>query len=130
MDSVRVAADISIRRACGFAGLGIGTVMLAFSYSLPLALRAGAALTAAVCLSLVLSAWRAKRRDVRRTEVWTLLPSTAGAFIRSLPPREAQALLSRVLRQRLLWHAERAGWLAVTLWGLTLLAYAFQPARG
>jgi hypothetical protein len=121
MQTVRDLADLSIRRACGFAGLGIAMVMLAMSFDLPLALRSAANLTALLCLALLFSAWRAPRRNLRNSELWALLPGTAAAFARALPRREAQALLAAVLRERLLWHAERVGLLALGLWGLSLL---------
>ncbi len=120
MNTVRQLADFSIRRACGFAGLGIGVVMLSLSYSLPLALRSGAALAALLCFGLLLAAWRAPRRNIRDSELWGLLPGTDAAFALHLPRGEAQALLAGVLRQRLIWHAERVGLLAVALYGLAL----------
>lgn len=123
MDTVRDLADLSIRRACGFAGLGIGVVMLALSYSLPLALRSSAALAALLCLGLLLAAWRAPRRNVRDTELWCLLPGTSAAFARHLPRAEAQALLAGVLRSRLIWHAERVASIAVVLYLLSMLAW-------
>ena len=130
METVRDLADLSIRRACGFAGLGIAVVMLALSYGLPLALRGAADLTAVLCLGLVCSAWRAPRRDLRDSELWALLPGTAAAFARALPRREAQALLAGVLRDRLLWHAERVGALALGLWGLALLGDLVRALAG
>lgn len=122
MDTVRDLADLSIRKACGFAGLGIAVVMLALSYSLELALRSGAALSAVLCLGLLLAAWRAPRRDVRDTELWCLLPDTSAAFAQQLPRAEAQVLLTGVLRARLLWHAERVAALCIGLYLLGLLA--------
>lgn len=130
MNTVRQLADFSIRRACGFAGLGIVMVMLSLSYSLPLALRSGAALAALVCFGLLLAAWRATRRNIRDSELWALLPGTDAAFALRLPRREAQALLGGVLRQRLIWHAERVGLLAVGLYLLALVAELVALLRG
>lgn len=113
--SIQDAADQSIRRACAFAGLGIAMVMLALSYSLGLALRSGGNMTALLCLGLLVCAWRAPRRDVRQTELWTMLEGD-GAFARTLPRSQAQKLLSGVLRDRLLWHADRVGTVALVLW--------------
>lgn len=123
---LRELADLSIRRACGFAALGIGTVMLALSHDLALAFRSGGDLTALVCLAMLLQAWRAPRRDVRDLELWSLLPGTPGAYARNLPRTEAQRLLGRVMRERLLRHAEWAGMLAVGFW---VLAVGVQVAH-
>ena len=127
MDAVRDLADLSIRKACGFAGLGIGVVMLALSYSLPLALRSGATLAALLCLGLLLAAWRAPRQNVRNSELWYLLPGTDAAFARRLPRPEAQALLGGVMRARLIWHAERVAAIAL---GLYLLGALSSLATG
>jgi hypothetical protein len=116
METLRELADVSIRRACAFATLGIATVMLALSYDLVLALRCGGLLTGLVSLGLALAAWRAPRKDVRRTELWSLLAGTSGeALVRALPQARAQALLAEVLRERLLWHADRAAGVALAL---------------
>lgn len=123
MDAVRDLADLSIRKACGFAGLGIGVVMLALSYNLPLALRSGAVLAALLCLGLLLAAWRAPRQNMRYSELWYLLPGTDAAFARRLPRPEAQALLAGILRARLVWHAERIGAIAVGLYLLGALSW-------
>lgn len=130
MDSVIALADHSIRRACGFAGLGIGTVMLALSFELPLAFRSAGALTAVLCLGLLAAAWRAPRRDMRRSELWAMLPGTAAEFARGLPRAEAQRLLAGVLRARLIWHAERAAILALGFWLLALLTWGLSLLRG
>jgi hypothetical protein len=108
MEPVRDLADLSIRRGCGFAGLAVGTVMLAF-FDLVLSLRSGAALVALLCLALAAAAWWAPRRDMRQSELWILLSGTADDLLRRLPRARAQALLAGVLRERLLWHADRAG---------------------
>lgn len=130
METVRDLADLSIRKALGFAGLGVSVVMLAMSYSLPLALRSGAGLAALVCLGLLFAAWRAPRRNMRNSELWCLLPGTDAAFAQRLPRAEAQALLSGVLRARLLWHAERTAAIAIALYLLGLLAHVTTRAGG
>lgn len=130
MDSVIAIADHSIRRACAFAGLGIGTVMLALSYELPLAFRSAAALTAVFWLGLLVAAWRAPRRDIRHSELWSMLPGTEGEFAHQLPRAEAQRLLAGVLRTRLIWHAERVAILALGFWLLALLSWALNLLRG
>jgi hypothetical protein len=128
MDQLRQIADRGIRRACGFVGLGVGTTMLALTFDMVLALRSGASLLAIACLAMVVAAWTAPRRDMRRTELWHALAGTPPHFARAMPRDQAQSLLAGVIRERLLWHAERVGaaalalWLAAALlWGLVWL---------
>ncbi len=116
METLRDLADQSIHRACGFAGLAAGTVLLALSFDLPLALRACGAILGLFALGLALAGWRAPRKDVRRTELWSLLAGTAGEGFRRLPRPQAQAVLSGVLRERLLWHADRVAAVALAVW--------------
>lgn len=130
MDQVRVMADLSIRRALGFAALGIGCVMVALSFDLVLAFRSGAELVAMACLGLGFAAWRAPRRNLRHSELWILLDHGAGAPIRRLPRAEAQSLLAGVLRARLLWHAERLALVAMMLWILALALRFVAPQPG
>ncbi|MBW8269883.1 hypothetical protein [Caldovatus aquaticus] len=115
MDEIRALADMTIRRALGFAGLGVCVVMLALSFDLLLSLRAGGQLSALVCLALAVGGWTAPRRDMRRTELWTLLAGTGAAPLRRMPRAQIQMLLAQVLRERLFWHAERAGLTALAL---------------
>ena len=117
MADLETLADIPIRRACGFAGLAIGTTMLALSFDLAAAFRSGGAMAAILCLGLALAAWRTPRRDMRRTEFWSLVTANATAsLLHGLPTSRAQALLAEVMRRRLLWHADRIGLAALGLW--------------
>jgi hypothetical protein len=113
-------ADLSIRRACGFAGLAIVTVMMGLSYDMPLSFRIGAQMLALVVLGLVLAALRAPHRNLRHSEVYALLRD-AGLPRGRLASREVQAEIAAVLRARLLWHAERVAAAALGLWGASLL---------
>lgn len=119
MDTVSALADLSIRRACGFVGLGISAVMLSFSFDLALALRSGATLAAVLCLALAVVAWRTPRRDMRQSELWSLLCAAEPGRLTAMPRPHAQALLAGVLRQRLLWHADRVGVVALGLWAFS-----------
>ena len=127
MSAIDSAADLSIRRACGFAGLGIGCVMLALSYDPGLSFRMGAQLVALLCLGLGIAAWRAPRRDLRHSELWALLRQDADSPVRTLPRDAAQAVLATVLRRRLLWHAERVGLAAIGLWMIAALFWLITP---
>lgn len=124
MDILQTLADISIRRACGFAALGIGTVMLALSYDLELAFRSGAILTSIACGVIWLFAWWSPRRDVRETELWSMLAHERLYLTRGPEAPRVQVLAGRVLHERLVWHAERIALAAMVLWlctGATML---------
>jgi len=128
MDPVELVTDRCIRRALGFAGLGVGLTMLALSFDLPLALRCGANLAAMLAVAMLLVAWHAPRRDMRHSEAWMALQDLAPEFARARAKKEMQERLREAMRRRLLWHAERVGLLALMLWGLALLALALRAA--
>ena len=122
MDAIQAMADLSIRRACGFAGLAICCVMLGLSYEPTLSFRTGAQLVALFCFGLAFAAWRAPRRDMRHTELWSLLAAHESSLLRDLPRNEAQALLARTLQDRLMWHAERVALTAIGLWVIAVIS--------
>jgi hypothetical protein len=124
MDRILAVADQTIRRACAFAALGVGFTMLALSFDMVLAFRAGAVLTTAVFATLLWLGHRAPRADVRRTELW----SVVGRGLR-LSRERAQALLGGVLRERYLWHADRAAMLAIGFWGMAGMTWLLRLAR-
>ncbi|MBU8538280.1 hypothetical protein [Falsiroseomonas tokyonensis] len=121
MDLMRTLADHSIRRALSFAGLGVVTLMLALSFDLALAFRTGGNLLGLICLGLLWLAWRTPSRNLRRSELWSLLLVHATALARSLPAEQAQRMMAETLRQRLVWHAEPIGALALFLWVLAMI---------
>ncbi len=122
MEIIQTLADISIRRACGFAALGIGTVMLALSFDVALALRSGAVLTTMAWGVIRLLAWWCPRRDVRETELWSMLAAERLYLTRGPEAPRTLALAGRILRERLVWHGERVGLAAVALWAAAGLA--------
>lgn len=123
MDLARAVADAVIRRALGFAGLAVATMMLGLCTDAALSLRAGAVMVAATWLALLVAAHVTPNRDLRRTEFGVALVSVGGTQGR-VPPEAARVLLA-VMEERLRWHADRAALLAAALWvlgfGLTLL---------
>jgi hypothetical protein len=121
MDVMRTLADHSIRRALSFAGLAVVTLMLALSYDLPLALRTGGNLMGIICLVLLLAAWRTPRRNLRRSELWSLLLEHAPPLAHSLPAAEAQQKMSQALQVRLVWHADAVGVIALVLWVMSFV---------
>jgi hypothetical protein len=116
MHEIPIFVDLSIRRACGFVSLAIGTVMLALSFDMPLALRSGAAMTGFLCCALIFLAWRTPQRDVRRTEFWSLFAAHNPEVVAQTDAARLQATARRIWHQRLIWHAERIGLAAVALW--------------
>lgn len=123
MEPLDHAADQSIRRALGFAGLAMATIMLALSYDIALALRSGANLMALAALVLLLNAWRAHNSDPRDSETWAIFCLWSPERAAGLSRAEAKRLLGTSLRRRLLWHAEKVGLGAVALWALLGLIF-------
>jgi hypothetical protein len=118
-DVLTSVADLSIRRACGFALLGIGLVMFSLSYDLALSLHMGAELLALLTLGLVFAGWKAPRRDVRDTEAWIELVASGRAH--GVSRQEISPRLSAKVRDRLFWHAERLGVATLSVGALWLL---------
>lgn len=116
MDVIDAVVDHCIRRALGFAGLAVGVVMLSLSFDMPLSLRTGADMLAVTALVLLVAAWRAPRRDHRRSEAWSELSAFSPDFTSRLPRPEAQRMMTESLRRRLLWHAERVSIAALGFW--------------
>lgn len=120
MDPLEAVSDRCIRRALGFVGFGVGMTMLALSFDLVLALRAGGDLVALTAVAMLIAAWRAPRRDMRRSEAWITLTHLAPDWVSGRPRQDLQQRLREVWRRRLIWHAERIGLLALLFWGLCL----------
>jgi len=117
MHRIYALTDLSIRRACGFAALGVVTTMAALSYDPVLSFRVGATLTAAVAFALLFRALTAYRQNVLRSEIWILLRQHAA----DLTPSHARAMLPPVMRERYLWHATVAAGVAVAFWLIAVL---------
>lgn len=124
MEQIITVADQTIRRACGFAGFAVGATMLALSFDLVLALRVGAVMTTAICLTLFIQSCRAPVADVRRTELY----SVVGRAL-MLPKERTQRLLGDVLAERYLWHADAAAVAAIALWAGALLLWVIRLLR-
>lgn len=124
MEILQALADLSIRRACGFAALGVATVMLGLSYDLVLSFRSGAILTSIVCGVLWLRALISPWRDIRDTEMWMMLAHERKHLTRGPDSRRVAAAAGVVLHERLVWHAERVALAAFALWVCTGLAMA------
>lgn len=120
MERIRKLAILSIQRACGFAALGVITLMLGLSPYPDLAFRSGGVLTAAIALVLFTKAKLAPTQNHRHTELWYMLERNPG-----LPESYAGRVINSILAEEYRRHAEYAGWFAAGLWVVgTYLAYA------
>jgi predicted RND superfamily exporter protein len=116
MDRIRIFADVSIRRGCGFAFIAICTTMFAMSINMALAMKAGAALTLLTAAVLALKGLRARRRHYRKTETWLLVENDHG-----IPEHRLQDVFGRILEERYFWHARVITGVAVALWVVGML---------
>lgn len=87
-------AELSVARACGFAGIGIGTFMIGMITDPPLALLFGGILVLLTSLVLILKAMLALERPYKHTELWLMLDKTDRPL-----PALAQRLIGRALRE-------------------------------
>jgi hypothetical protein len=124
MEQIITVADQTIRRACGFAGFAVGATMLALSFDLVLALRVGAVMTTAICVTLFVKSYRAPAADVRRTELYSVVGRTL-----ALPKERTQRLLGEVLAERYLWHADAAAVAAIALWAGAVMLWVIRLLR-
>lgn len=115
MDQIQHLAMVSVARACGFAGLGIMTVMIGLCYDPYLCAKSGAILVSLLAVVLHYRAMRAHRLDYRHSEVWIMLDAD------DMPPK---AYAARLVRSA--YHAAfiRFGGYAMTI-ALLLWAIAF-----
>lgn len=106
MKEIEQAAQISVGRACGFAGFGIALSVMALSFEPVVAIKTGAVLTLGLTISLLICASMAHNTPHQRTEVWLLIDE------RSRPPeRQAKRIINEARRTAMLWFAS---WTALT----------------
>ncbi|WP_439498199.1 hypothetical protein [Bosea sp. (in: a-proteobacteria)] len=70
---LRLLAEISTARACGFSGLAILCLMVGLSANLAATLKAGGYCALLVTAVLLLLAQQAAARPFKRTELWLML---------------------------------------------------------
>ena len=122
IERIKLYADLSIRRGCGFALLGIATFMVGMSADAVLAFRAGAIMVSLLMAVLLLKGFRAPVRSYKATEVWILLDKSHG-----LPETRAQQVFGGILRDRYFWHAEIVAAGALGLWIVAFALRVFGP---
>ena len=122
MDRIRECAEVSIRRAVGYATFAVCLVLLGFSFDIVLALKWSAGCTMIVSVVLIYKALSAPTLSYRKTETWILLDREHG-----LPEERAQQVIGGILHEIYKRYASLA--LAVTfgLWGLSLVLQFIAP---
>lgn len=118
VEMVRIFADFSIRRGCGFALLGVCCVMFAFAFDMRQAFHVGAILVAGIAIMLWIKCLHARRKPYYRTEVWIMLPERP-----RMGKPELQRLIGGVLAERYWWHAKAAAALSGALAATALLIW-------
>jgi hypothetical protein len=103
VNEIEQAAQMSIGRACGFAGFGIALTVLALSFEPALAAKTGAALTLGLALALLVFAYRAHNTPYQTTEVWLLIDRDSRP-----PARHARRVINEARRFAMLWFARWA----------------------
>jgi hypothetical protein len=121
MDRIRYFADVSIRRACGFGFIAIGTAMVGMAWDIPLAIKSGAIGVTFMTALLLWKAHAAPARNYRDTEVYLMMDRR-----HDFPESRAQQVFGNVLRERYLRHATVVAGAAVLLW---LIYFAMWLAR-
>jgi hypothetical protein len=90
---LRLLAEISTARGCGFAGLAILCLMVGLSGNIAVTLKAGGYSALLVTAVLLLMAQRAPTKPYRQTELWLMLSEA------ERPPEPlAQHLLAAIRR--------------------------------
>ena len=119
MQELETLALLSVRRACGFGALAIGTLMLGLADTPANAFGTGAVCCLLMALILYGKGDYALRQDHRRTELWLML-----AEGRRPPDDIAAIVVPRILRRTYLEHSRLAfgvsGGLALPAFGLQL----------
>lgn len=100
MNEIEQAAQLSIGRACGFAGLGIALAVVALSFEPLLAAKTGAVLSMGLTLTLLVLAHRARNTPYQTTEVWLLIDEDSRP-----PARHARRIINEARRFAMLWFA-------------------------
>ena len=116
MERLEALADLVIRRALGFASLAIVLVFLSLTFQWALALRSGAMLVTLLWLIVLLKLAYVPSQDMRQSEIWLMVAERHAPD--ALPMQNA---MRQAFANRLRWHADRIGAVAICLWGLYLL---------
>jgi heme A synthase len=120
LSHIHYLARISVARACGFAMIGLATVVIGLSNRLEIAFAVGGCMCLIACLILALKAIYADQRSYNRTEVWLMLDPA------DRPRAEfAQQVISIARRDAFLNFAHYAAWLGAGQLTASLVMQAF-----
>lgn len=117
MDDISRLAQLTVARACAFAGLAIACVMVGLSFDPRASFEAGGVLMLVLTFVLILKGNGAARTDHRRTELWTYLPEQA----RPAEP-QARVMVCLALRGAYFSFAQLSAALASGMLALSVLA--------
>ncbi len=120
LDQIKEAADLSIRRGCGFGLIAIATAAVGVSSDAFLAVKLAAICLSSMAAILLVKGMQAPTRNYRRTEVFIMLGRKHG-----LPEDRAQRVFGSILRERYVWHATVTAVGATVLWGCTFALMLF-----
>ena len=123
MNEIEQAAQLSVGRACGFAGFGIALTVLGLSFEPVLAAKMGAVLSLGLTLTLLVFAGRARHTPHETTEVWLLIDR------KSRPPAQhARRIINDARRFAMLWFARWSAASSALFASIAiLLAFAHTP---
>ena len=125
MEALRRAAETSVTRGCGFAGLAITCVLVAFANQPVALLKAAGLLTSLMAIVLLIQARATLTRDFRKTEVWLMLEPAERPL-----DAHAQWAGATVLHEVYLKYARITAGISVAAWLLALaLSTAFSLLR-
>lgn len=120
LSHIHYLARISVARACGFAMIGLATVVIGLSNRLEIAFAVGGCICLIACLILALKAMYADRRPYKKTEVWLMLDPAYR------PHAEyAQRVISIARRDAFLHFAHYAAWLGAGQLTASIVLQAF-----
>ncbi len=116
LKTIEYLAEVSVARGCGFAALGIVTLMVGLADQAYLALQAGGLLTLAMTAILWVRGISAAMTPYKRTELWVMLDAPDRP-----QPEVAQQIIGAVLRDTYLRFALCSGLLSVLMLALSVL---------
>jgi hypothetical protein len=116
VQKIRTAAELSVARGCGFAGLAMFTFMIGMSGNPFAATKLGGIIAMLTCAVLLLKARNAPSRPYKHTEVWIMLKPD------ERPRAEiAQQVVGNVLQDVYLRFAQHTALLATLLFVLAVI---------
>lgn len=116
LQKIEARAELSVARGCGFAGLGMLTLMVGLSGDPAAALKAGGISALFACTVLLAKARNASRRPYKTTELWIMLKPD------ERPKSEiAQQVIGNVLREVYFRFAQHAAALSALMLAMAVI---------